>query len=81
MENLRNKKIDSTNLIIEKTLPLLLPIVSNYKSLLGCSDDEPLDGGEVEGLVIIVRAIINLQEGNITQEEYRGELYSNKILF
>lgn len=78
MENLRNKKIDVTNIIIENTLPLLSPIVSNYKSLLGGSE-EPLDGDDVEGLVIIMRAIINLQEGNITEEEYREVLYSNII--
>lgn len=40
----------------------------------GYEDNEPLDGDAVEDLVGILKAKINLFEGNITQEEY------NKIL-
>jgi hypothetical protein len=48
----------------------LLPIINEFKD----GDDEPLDGDAVEVLVNIIRAKINLHEGNITEEEY------NKIL-
>jgi hypothetical protein len=48
----------------------LLPIINEFKD----GDDEPLDGDAVDVLVNIIRAKINLQEGNITEEEY------NKIL-
>ena len=33
--------------------------------------DEPLDGDEVERLVQIIEAKVNLHEGNITFEEYQ----------
>ena len=33
-------------------------------------DDEPLDGDSVDRLVNILRAKLNLIEGNITHEEY-----------
>ena len=33
-------------------------------------DEEPLDGDEVDRLVEILRAKINLHEGNITNAEY-----------
>lgn len=45
-------------------------IIEEYKD----GDNEPLDGDEVDDLVEILRAKINLHEGNITEEEY------NKIL-
>jgi hypothetical protein len=48
----------------------LLPIINEFKD----GDDEPLDGDAVDVLVNIIRAKINLHEGNITEEEY------NKIL-
>ena len=44
----------------------LLPIIWEYKD----GDNEPLDGDEVDRLTEIIRAKINLQEGNITEEEY-----------
>jgi len=44
----------------------LLPIIEEYKD----GDSEPLDGDEVDRLCEIIKAKINLQEGNITQEEY-----------
>lgn len=34
------------------------------------SCDEPLDGDEVDSLIEIIRAKINLHEGNITEDEY-----------
>lgn len=48
----------------------LQPIIDEYKD--GCID--PLDGDDVDNLCTIIKAKINLMEGNITQEEY------NKIL-
>lgn len=47
---------------------LLLPIIEEYKN----GDTEPLDGDEVDRLCEIIKAKINLQEGNITQEEYNN---------
>lgn len=44
----------------------LQEIITNFKN----GDDEPLDGDEVEDLIDILRAKINLHEGNITEEEY-----------
>jgi len=47
---------------------LLLPIIEEYKD----GSDEPLDGDEVGRLCEIIKAKINLQEGNITQQEYEN---------
>ena len=44
----------------------LLPIIEEYKD----GDNETLDGDDVDRLVDILRVIINLHEGNITEEEY-----------
>lgn len=44
----------------------LLPIIWEYKD----GENEPLDGDDVDHLVDILRAKINLHEGNITEEEY-----------
>ena len=52
----------------------LMPIINEYKD---GAVDEPLDGGEVEDLCIIIQAKINLLEGNITDEEY-NEILDNK---
>ena len=49
----------------------LLPIIKEYKT---GSEDEPLDGDDVDRLCHIIKAKINLQEGNITAEEYEKEL-------
>lgn len=43
----------------------LLPIIEEYRD-----GTEPLDGDEVERLIDVIRAKINLHEGNITEEEY-----------
>jgi hypothetical protein len=48
----------------------LQPIIQEYKD----SSDEPLDGDDVDNLVYIIKAKINLHEGNITEDEY------NKLL-
>jgi len=48
-------------------LDYLQPIIDDYK--VG-SAEEPLDGDDVDRLCKIIKAKINLQEGNITQEEY-----------
>jgi hypothetical protein len=45
----------------------LLPIIEEYKN---ASPDEPLDGDEVDRLTDIIKAKINLHEGNITEKEY-----------
>lgn len=41
-------------------------IIDDYKD----GDNEPLDGDEVDDLVSIIKAKINLNEGNITEDEY-----------
>jgi len=51
----------------------LLPIIDEYKN---GSEDEPLDGDDVEELCKIIKAKINLQEGNITEKEYEEILNS-----
>lgn len=48
----------------------LLPIIEEYKD----GDTSPLDGDAVDALCNIIKAKINLQEGNITLEEYECEL-------
>ena len=54
---------------MESWIKQLLPIIEEFRD-----GDEPLDGDEVDKLVDIIRAKINLNEGNITQEEYEQEL-------
>lgn len=44
----------------------LLPIIEEYKD----GDDEALDGDSVDRLCHIIKAKINLHEGNITEAEY-----------
>lgn len=45
----------------------LLPIIMEYRQF---DTNTPLDGDEVERLCEILKAKINLHEGNITEEEY-----------
>jgi hypothetical protein len=52
----------------------LIPIIEEYKD----GSDEPLDGDEVYDLVHIIKAKINLQEGNITDSEYE-QLLDGKL--
>jgi len=44
----------------------LQPIINEYKD----GDDEALDGDRVDDLCKIIKAKINLNEGNCTKEEY-----------
>jgi hypothetical protein len=48
-----------------KWINQLLPIIEEYRD-----GGEPLNGDEVDGLCSIIKAKINLQEGNITEAEY-----------
>lgn len=49
----------------------LLPIIEEYKS---GSEGEPLDGDDVDKLCEVIKAKINLHEGNITEAEYLGDV-------
>jgi len=51
---------------METWIEQLQPIIDEFKD----GSDEPLDGDDVDNLVEIIRAKINLNEGNLTQEEY-----------
>jgi hypothetical protein len=55
-------------------MQFLAPIINEYKE----GSDEPLDGDEVERLTEIIRAKINLNEGNITEEECEEILNNSK---
>jgi hypothetical protein len=55
-----------TSTPMENWTEQLIPIIDEFKD----GSDEPLDGDEVDGLVKIIQAKINLQEGNITPDEY-----------
>ncbi len=46
----------------------LMPIIKAYKQ--SGAVDSPLDGDEVDRLIGHIRNAINLQEGNITTDEY-----------
>ena len=48
-----------------KWIDQLLPIIEEYKD-----GGEPLNSDEVDSLCSIIRAKINLQEGNITGAEH-----------
>jgi hypothetical protein len=52
----------------------LLEILAEFKG----GDDEPLDGDGVERVSEIIKAKLNLFEGNITQEEYDAILDSSE---
>ena len=56
-----------------KWIDQLLPIIDEYKD-----GGEALDGDEVDSLCSIIRAKINLQEGNITEVEYERILDGGK---
>lgn len=51
-------------------MQFLAPIINEYKE----GNDEPLDGDEVDRLTEIIRAKINLHQGNLTEEEYNSIL-------
>ena len=50
-------------------IEILLPIIEDYRD-----GGEALDGDEVDSLCSILRAKINLHEGNITETEYNNIL-------
>lgn len=50
---------------MESWIEQLLPIIEEYRG-----GTEPLDGDEVDDLVKIIKAKIDLHEGNITEQEY-----------
>lgn len=45
---------------------IILELIYNYKG----TNYEPLDGDEVDDLCELIKAKINLNEGNITNREY-----------
>ena len=49
-----------------KWIKYLDPIIKEFKD----GSDEPLDGDAVHDLAHIIKAKINLSEGNITHKEY-----------
>ena len=57
---------------MESWIEQLLPIIEEYRggavSFVN-DENEPLDGDEVDNLGKIIKAKINLHEGNITQKE------------
>ena len=58
---------------MESWIEQLLPIIEEYRGgtvSFANDENEPLDGDEVDNLCKIIKAKINLQEGNITQKEY-----------
>ena len=48
----------------------LKPIIEQYKG----GDDSPLDGDDVSRLWLIIEAKMNLDQGNITEDEYERVL-------
>lgn len=58
---------------MESWIEQLLPIIEEYRGgavSFASDENEPLDGDEVDDLCKIIKAKINLHEGNITQKEY-----------
>jgi hypothetical protein len=56
----------------------LEPIITEYCK--NREDDETLDGDEVDNLVNIIRAEINLNQGNTTELEYNVIMDNFKLL-
>jgi len=46
----------------------IIPLINEYK----CGSEDPLDGDEVDNLCNIIKAKINLHQGNITEKEFRA---------
>ena len=58
---------------MESWIEQLLPIIEEYRGgavSFASDENDPLDGDEVDDLCKIIKAKINLHEGNITQKEY-----------
>ncbi len=66
IEEAEIEKFKPVNNKMESWGEQLFPIIEEYKD----GDEDALDGDAVDDIVEIIRAIINLQEGNITEEEY-----------
>ena len=70
IEEAEIEKFKPVNNKMESWGEQLFPIIEEYKD----GDEDALDGDAVDDIVDdiveIIRAIINLQEGNITEEEY-----------
>jgi hypothetical protein len=56
-----------------KWIKYLAPIISDFKD----GSDEPLDGDAVDVLVELIKANINLNEGNITQDEFNDLVFNS----
>ena len=57
---------------MESWIEQLLPIIEEYRGgavSFASDENDPLDGDEVDDLCKIIKAKINLHEGNITQKE------------
>ena len=55
----------------------LLPIIEEYRGgavSFANDENEPLNGDEVDDLCKIIKAKINLHEGNITEQQYNEVL-------
>jgi len=57
---------------LDNTEDTTYAIISHYKKHL--DTEEPLDGDDVECLVEILKAKMNLIEGNLTDTEYSEEI-------
>lgn len=53
---------------MESWITQLQPIILEYRG--NDEDSDPLNGDEVDNLCEIIKAKINLHEGNITEDEY-----------
>jgi hypothetical protein len=63
---------------MENWIEYLEPIITEYCK--NRKDDEALDGDEVDNLVDIIRAEINLNQRNITELEYNVIMDNFKLL-
>jgi len=67
---------------MESWIEQLVPIIEEYRGgsvSFGENENFPLTSDEVYDLVHIIKAKINLHEGNITEDEY-NELLDSKHL-
>ena len=58
---------------MESWIEQLLPIIEEYRGgavSFANNENEPLNGDEVDDLCKIIKAKINLHEGNITEQQY-----------
>ena len=58
---------------MESWIEQLLPIIEEYRGgavSFANDENEPLNGDDVDNLCKIIKAKINLHEGNITEQQY-----------